>query len=257
VLCHGRSLREAGRTVSVEPCSRPGQSELRAARCPRQYEDRDTGAPRVVDIDKRHADRLRVMRAIFDDSNGSQSEVVRILPSMENRLGLTQQDVVDACYFLAGEGLIAPNIKAGGLIIAVEITHKGIREMEDSIRSPTQPTKHFPPAYSIVNVHGSGNVIQSGSPGASQHVSIGTLNQRAVRAFLKEYDAQAHSLDLSASEADELTAEIDTVKAQLRSPKPKRHIIKESLISARSILEITAGSTAGASLLELLSHVHL
>ena len=210
-----------------------------------------------MDINKRQADRLRVMRAIFDASNGSQFDVVRVLPFMETSLGLSQQEIVDACYYLRGEGLIVDRIKAEGLIIGVEITHKGIKEMEDSIDSPDRPTKHFPPAYSVVNVHGDGNVIQSGSPGARQDVSIGSLDLGAVRAFLIEYDAQARNLDLPAPAADELAAEVDTIKAQLRSPKPKRHVIQESLISVRSILEITAGTASAVGLLDLLKLVHL
>jgi len=210
-----------------------------------------------VDIDKRQADRLRVMRAIFDASHGSQLEVVRVLPFLENSLGLSRQEIVDACYYLVGEGLIVERIKAEGLIIGTEITHRGIKEMEESIQAPDKPTSHFPPFYSIVNVHGHGNVIQSGSPGARQDVSIGSFDLDAVRAFLNEYDAQAHGLDLPASVTEELAAEIDTVKAQLRSPKPKRHVIQESLLSVRSILEIAAGSVGAVGLLDLLKLIHL
>ena len=47
------------------------------------------------------------------------------------------------------------------------------------------------------------------------------------------------------------------MKAQLRSPKPKLHVIRESLHSARAILEIGTGSAAAIGLLDLLQHIHL
>ena len=48
----------------------------------------------------------------------------------------------------------------------------------------------------------------------------------------------------SGDSVKELSAEVNTLKAQIESPKPKKSIIKETLQSVRSILE-----GAGATLL--------
>jgi hypothetical protein len=86
---------------------------------------------------------------------------------------------------------------------------------------------------------------------------MGDLNLDAVREFLREFDAQVADLDLPPLTAEELAAEIATVKAQVGSPRPKRNIIRESLRSIRAILEVTSGSAAAVGLLDLLRVIHL
>lgn len=212
-----------------------------------------------MDIEKRRADRLRVMKAIFDTSNGSETEVVRVVPQLQQSLSMSEQELIDACNFLIGEHLIDASIKADDLIIGVQITHRGIKEMEESLRAPSRPTEHFPAAVSVIEIHGDviGSAVQGGSPGAQQEVTSGDLNLNAVRDFLREFDAKVEDLGLTGLAAAELKAEIDTVRAQLDSPKPKRHVILESLRSVRSILEITSGTAAAVGLLDLLKLIHL
>ena len=215
----------------------------------------------MIDLEKRRTDRLRVMKAIFDMSGGSEDREV-LGDELAAQVELTPQELGDACRYLAGEGLIEeamPDMGASPVPYWINITHQGIREMEQSLQAPSEPTQHFPPAVSIINVQGSviGSAIQSGSPGAQQEVSVGDLNLDAVREFLREFDARVADLDLSAPDAEELAAEIDTVKAQIRSHRPKHRIIRESLVSARTILEVTSGSAAAVGLLDLLKLVHL
>jgi hypothetical protein len=216
--------------------------------------------PSVVDVERRQAMRLRVMKAIFDETGGSVTNFVSG-PDVRERLKPSDQEMADACAYLESEGLIKCTRTLSGELtpIVVQITHRGIKEMEQSLQSPREPTRHFPPAFSVVNVQGNviGSAIQSGSPGAEQKMSVSGLDLNAVREFLREYDAQAADLELTGPAADELAAEIDTVKAQLRSPKPKHHIIRESLVSVRTILEVATGSAAAIGLLDLLKLIHL
>ena len=133
-----------------------------------------------MDIEKRQADRLRVMRAIFDAANGSEVELVRIAP-LQHSLGLSEHEVMAACHYLIGERLITAPIKVeGDYIISVQVTHRGIKEIERSLRQPSggHSAGHFSPSISILNVHGDviGSAIQSGSPGAQQDMSVGHLD---------------------------------------------------------------------------------
>jgi hypothetical protein len=214
----------------------------------------------VIDIDQRQADRLRVMRAIFDAANGGETQIVRIVPHLQQRLGLTEQEIMDAAHYLIGEGLIVAPLKSGDYIIGVRLRHRGIKEMEQSLQSPDKPTHYFPPAsYVVNNFHGDviGSAVQSGSPGARQEVTFGDLDLSAVSKFLREYDARAAELNLPSPQAEELAADIDTIRTQVQSPRPKKTIIVESLRSARSILEITAGSATAIGLLDALKLIHL
>jgi hypothetical protein len=214
----------------------------------------------LADIEKRRADRLRVMKAIFDASEGSEGTFVSGAELLDT-LGLTDQELGDVCKYLEGEHLITTQQTLWGHWTphTIQITHWGIKEMEESARAPHEPTQHFPPAVSIVNVHGSviGSAIQSGSPGAQQDVSVGDLDLGAVGKFLQEFDARAAELNLPSPQAEELAAEIATLRAQVDSPKPKKNIIRESLHSVRAILEIMSGSAAAVGLLDLLNLIHL
>ena len=215
----------------------------------------------MVDIEKRQADRLQVMKAIFEMAGGSQDVEVQG-SDLLTRLGLAPQELGDACNYLAGQGLIeeaAPDMGASPVPYWVNITHQGIMEMEQSLRAPSEPTPHFPPLISVFHVEGNviGSAIMSGSPGAQQQVTFGDLDLNAVNRFLSEYEARVAELDLPSPQAEELAADVATIKAQVESPRPKKNIILESLYSARTILEITAGSAAAVGLLDALKLIHL
>jgi hypothetical protein len=80
-----------------------------------------------MDIEKRRADRLRVMRAIFDVANGSEVELVRIAP-LQHGLALSEHEIMAACHYLIGERLITAPVKVeGDYIISVQVTHRGIK----------------------------------------------------------------------------------------------------------------------------------
>jgi hypothetical protein len=188
-------------------------------------------------IEERRALRLRVLNAIFEASGASEHAMVTATQLMEN-LGLTDLELADACKYLEGEYLISCTYQAWGHLSPywVQMTHAGIREMEESLQAPSQPTQHFPPAISVISVQGDiiGSTIQSGSPGAQQDVTVGDINLDHVRKFLDELEAQAANLDLPETEGQVLTAEIATIKAQVDSPRPKRQVIRPD--SANSVV---------------------
>jgi hypothetical protein len=136
----------------------------------------------------------------------------------------------------------------------IHITHKGIKEMEQSLQAPEEPTRLFPPAVSIIHVEGDviGSAIQGGSPGEQQQVSIGELDLAAIERFLAELEARAPEIGLPETEGKELSSEIATIRAQLESSRPKKPIIHESLHSIRTILEGAAGVATATGLLNLL-----
>jgi hypothetical protein len=210
-------------------------------------------------VEERRAVRLRVMNTIYEASGASEAAIVSG-PQLLEDLGLTDDDLADACKYLEGERLIKCHYTGWGhrTPYHMQITHSGIKEMEQSHQAPGKPTQHFPP-LSVVYVQGNmvGSVVQSGSPGAHQEVTFGDLDLGAVNKFLGEYDARASELNLPSPQAEELAADIATVRTQVESPRPKKNIVIESLRSARTILELTAGSAAAVGLLDALKLIHL
>jgi hypothetical protein len=116
--------------------------------------------------------------------------------------------------------------------------------------------------HSVVITGNSGSV-QQGSPGAQQQSASPGATQVTgdaddlprVRAFIREFNEHAHELQLPSELEAEIRAEIATIHAQSESPKPKRHVIRESLRSVRSILEQAGGGVAAAALLEIIRHI--
>lgn len=93
------------------------------------------------------------MNAIFDASDGSETAQVR--PEFVFReLGLTEREQADACNYLAGERLIrvAAKFEESDLPVIVHISHRGVVVMDRSLSAPDEPTEHFPPALSVINV---------------------------------------------------------------------------------------------------------
>jgi len=92
--------------------------------------------------------------------------------------------------------------------------------------------------------------------------STAMINYRAmegdVQRVLADIERSLEELGLTPPAEEELSAEIQTVKAQLSSPKPKTHVITESFVSMRHILEHAAGAALAhglvAEIVHLLAH---
>jgi hypothetical protein len=90
-----------------------------------------------------------------------------------------------------------------------------------------------------IHIHGpvTGSVIQQGS-----HNTATVNYQNDVERVLEEIRPLLNAAKLAPDAKAELRAEYATVDAQMKSPKPKHAIIRESLASARHILEHAFGA---------------
>lgn len=105
-------------------------------------------------------------------------------------------------------------------------------------------------SYNINNFFGSveGAQIQQGTIGSSQ---IQELDLGKVELLLSEIRKHIGSLGLTPPVEEETVAELDTIETQMRSPRPKTLIIKESLRSIRTILEGAGGDLAAELLKQI------
>lgn len=82
--------------------------------------------------------------------------------------------------------------------------------------------------------------IQQHSSGGQNMANKDAVEQ--ARMLVEALSESLAALKLSSAAENELRAEIDTIKAQVASPKPKVSVLKECLLSAKTILEGTAGN---------------
>lgn len=119
-----------------------------------------------------------------------------------------------------------------------------------------EPKRKNPPSQTI-NIHGnvSGSTFQQGNQNTA------TVNyQSDVREVIAEIKSVMNAAKLTADAKAELTAEVETTEAQIKSPRPKHTIIRESLLSARRILEHAFGAGMAHAyfplLVQFLEHHH-
>jgi hypothetical protein len=220
----------------------------------------------MSEIEQRRADRLRVMAEIFKETGASQATSAALWPIRE-RLSFSDEYMGAIVDYLDEEGLIEPLRTMTGTHTPMQtnVTHLGIKEMELSQERPEKPTDHFPPSVSItVNGNVTASPFQVGNVGSTQHsqvgdVTISTDAKKAITDFVSEFEAKATELEKEKSPevVAEIAAEVATIKAQVNSPKPKKHFIKECLHSTRTILEIGAGGAVTAGLLALIALIVL
>lgn len=99
-----------------------------------------------------------------------------------------------------------------------------------------------PAAAGNVSISGSqGVIVQTHSPGATATLSI---DVERVAAAVDALDAATPWHQLATTEANELRAELATIKAQLGKTSPSAFIIRESVRTARSLVENIAASVA-------------
>jgi hypothetical protein len=213
----------------------------------------------MTNIEQSQAARLLVLKTIHEATNGSLINSVTG-QDLLNQLGMTDEELGDACAFLEDKGLIRSHRLAWAhhTPYSMNITRRGIEEIEQSLQTPSEPTRHLPAATSVIYIRDSnlfGSPIQSGSPGATQKVTS-DISIPDISDFISKLKLAEPQLDIPDEQRGVLKADIATIEAQVKSPKPKRQTITESLHSIRAILEGAGGALVATGLLDTLQHLH-
>jgi len=190
------------------------------------------------------AARFSLLKTLYDLTGGSEFKGYDLF-ELGSRLGYDRELTGRIGQYLKGEALIAYHAMGP----QIGITHDGVREVEDALSNPDQPTCHFPP-INVISVQTMVNsVIQQGSPAGQQVVDQKLSDTAAVAGLLKDVRAALAELGLPATQRESLGADVATAEAQLSSPNAKPSIIGECLRSIRSVLEQAAGSLLAAGII--------
>ena len=122
--------------------------------------------------------------------------------------------------------------------------------MEQQVEKPDSPSEHFPPYSVSFNISGSNftnSPFQVANKDPSQKITVINQNQTAeLKEIVTELKRILSNSDIPGEKKQELEAEVQTIESQSKSPKPKIQIIKNTLSSAKSIVEEVA-EVAGAA----------
>jgi len=195
-------------------------------------------------VEELRADRFRFLKALYEASGGDEYSLISMFDigqSLEFARGYTS----NIAQYLKGEGLI--EFRAIGGIIS--ISHYGIRQVEDAISHPEQPTHYFPAVNNITIGTMINSSIQQASPDATQIFSQGDTRTDELRQLVAEIKNAISQLELQPDAQQDVAADVATLEAQLSSSRPKAVIITESLSTIRSVLEGVAGSAIATGLI--------
>jgi hypothetical protein len=113
------------------------------------------------------------------------------------------------------------------------------------VHKPDTIRPYSPPQIHVENMYGSS--IQHGSPGATANITFQN-NDAPLLALLASIKGSIDQLQLNVSARNELAAEVQTIEAQIASPRPKTSVITECLRSAKTIIEGAAVKTISSGL---------
>lgn len=184
-----------------------------------------------MDIQKKKEDRFKFLHTLYKMSGGGTGRMING-EEVGEKLGFDRNYSADIYYYLNDEGLTKPM----GAGIRLTLTHKGLVEVEEALSEPDKNTEHFPPVINIINIDKmNGGAIQQGTNNSTITITdndtISHINKyvETLNDFVTNY---INNEELN----KELKADIETIKQQLQSPKPKNSIIKATLLSTKDVL---------------------
>lgn len=135
--------------------------------------------------------RFNYLHLLWEKTDGN----IRARENMDELgeyLGYSKQETEKIVQYLVDEYLV----KYAGMSKLLEITHEGIKEIEEALSHPEAPTHYFPPV-NIINIHHmEGSQIQQGSVSSTQS---GTLiaesnTQKGVGFFTRKGSGSLYHL---------------------------------------------------------------
>jgi len=206
-----------------------------------------------MDLKEKQRLRLAFLNELYELSQ-DEHDMPIFGGDIASRIGMTDMnEAYGIVKYLIGERLVEDGDIISQLPGYVKITHYGIKQVESANLYPDQPTNHFLPMNVLFVNNMIGSAIQQGTTQSNQTITYThSSSLRNLAEFVKQIESNFEQISLSPDALQELQSEIDTIKSQLRSPKPKTTIIKEVLGSVQTILE---SATGGAIAYQLTQYI--
>jgi hypothetical protein len=190
-----------------------------------------------MDLKQIKTNRFLFLQALYEGSNGDTKAMFNMWDAGEE-LNFDSNETQRIVDYLIGENLIEARALGG----AIGLTHWGIKEVEEALENPDEPTEHFLP-INIINIGAMNNSsLQQATNNSTINFNIDNNKLDEIDKILSFLKTIQDELNISNELHTELISELQTIESQRQSPKPKSVIISESLKSIRTILESAAGN---------------
>lgn len=161
--------------------------------------------------------QYEVLKWIYDKANGSRSKIINVVDLITENPKYTRDELERISDYLEGERLIE---RVADQEIVVELTHKGVVEIQSSINNPQKPTEHFP-AQVINNFYAPVGSSQIGNQNiANVQQNFGSKTEDVINLL---GELRKH---ISDDKKQEGLALIESLEKEVQSEKPSEPTIK-------------------------------
>lgn len=190
-------------------------------------------------------ERINFLNQVYELSKGQVGIIIdgEVLGS---KLGFDRDKSISIYHYLNDEKLTEPM----GAGLRLSITHHGIKFIENSSdENNTYELKPNVNNHNIINIHTmNGGAIQQATVNSTINVVASEKLITDIDSFIQNLIELLEKVHGEDDVVKELFADINTIKSQKSSPKPKKTILSSSLASIKSILEGTVSGAAGTLL---------
>lgn len=164
-------------------------------------------------------------------------------------------------YFESPPVLIVPESQLHGIIDTVRTTiiEWALRLEEEGIMGENlsfSDEDRKAASHIVINVGSMSNSqIQADTSRSQQSLTTLSIDTNTITDFIEKVRLSMSELRLNTNESDELISELNTLEAQVKSPKPKINIIHETMKSVRTILEGAAGKITANGLIKIINSI--
>jgi DNA-binding PadR family transcriptional regulator len=191
----------------------------------------DPSHERVISEDKI---RYTVLRKLYEKA-GPKDYVIIPYRDVFTEEELNENQVHSIVKYLENEGLIKVNWNGGDAPV-LSITHKGIKEVEQSIKQPDKPTEHFQTGV-IQNFYGIVGAVQTGNNNTANVTQNNSLDISEALKLIQEIRQNAISLPQEIKE--EAIEQLEDIEAEIQLPNPKPSRIKATM---QALLNLASGT---------------
>lgn len=210
------------------------------------------------------AKRLSFLHCLYDLTSADRTNSVK-LEEIIQKSGITHSDAISIGQYLHDEKLIghlffpkskkSTVLKYVGMFNAqdldsyrhlwnpkrpISITHKGIKEIDQTLNNPDKSTEHFQSITNNNYINNSG-IIASPSIqqniGNSNQTTINNIQRNELQQIINQIKESVDNERLTLEQKQILELEVATLELQSKSPRPMIQRIKESLLSVKEILD--------------------
>lgn len=195
-------------------------------------------------IKEKQKNRFQFLKKLYDEAKGSEMAAYD-MQELGGEIGIPYDETSEVVSYLIQEDLIAAYGLGGG----IHLTHWGIKEMEQALSEPEKSTEHFMPVNIIQIGTMNNSSVQQATHHSVIHQKLGKEEVSNLNKIIAAIEELQKTLALSGELQEEFISEIQTLKIQTKSPKPKSIVVHECLKSIRNILEGVVGNASAPSII--------